>query len=171
MKVIEKVLSQTQKKSESVLKMSTFFSLYSGISIHGTHLEDSLFIPKIFVKIVQLWLFFLGKAKNFLNDTLSLSLPLSTYIYIYIYILCHPQTDCFVVSQLFSMARHARGFKLGSKPGWLYVSQISYLRAIIILSISEGIFLKIIFTYTLSATRGLNSWEELETHWHSVTII
>ena len=37
------------------------------------------------------------------------------YIYIYIYINCHPQTDCFVVSQLFSVARHARRSKPGSK--------------------------------------------------------
>ena len=47
---------------------------------------------------------------------LSLSLSLSLYIYIYIYICiciyCHPQTDCFVLSQLFSMAIHARCFKL-----------------------------------------------------------
>ena len=28
------------------------------------------------------------------------------YIYIYIYIYCHPQTDCFVLSELFSVARH-----------------------------------------------------------------
>ena len=31
---------------------------------------------------------------------------------------CHPQTDCFVVSQLF---RHERHLKLGSKPDQLYV--------------------------------------------------
>ena len=31
----------------------------------------------------------------------------------------HPQTDYFVVSQLFSVARHTRFSKLGSKPGWL----------------------------------------------------
>ena len=42
-----------------------------------------------------------------------------THIYIYIY--CHPQTDCFVVSQLFSMARHVGRLKLGSKPAQLYV--------------------------------------------------
>ena len=35
------------------------------------------------------------------------------------HIYCHPRTDCFVVSQLFSGARHARFPKLGSKPGWL----------------------------------------------------
>ena len=29
------------------------------------------------------------------------------YIYMYIYIYCHPQTDCFVLSELFSVARHA----------------------------------------------------------------
>ena len=29
---------------------------------------------------------------------------------------CHPLTDCFVVSQLLSVARHARCLKLGSKP-------------------------------------------------------
>ena len=28
------------------------------------------------------------------------------YIYIYIYIYCHPQTESFVVSKLFSVARH-----------------------------------------------------------------
>ena len=42
------------------------------------------------------------------------------YIYIYIYIF-HPQTDCFVVSKLFSGARHVGRLKLGSKPAQLYV--------------------------------------------------
>ena len=32
---------------------------------------------------------------------------------------CHSQTDCFVVSQLFSVASKARFPKLGSKHGWL----------------------------------------------------
>ena len=35
------------------------------------------------------------------------------------HIYCHPQTECFLVSQLFSMARQDRFPKLGSKPGWL----------------------------------------------------
>ena len=43
------------------------------------------------------------------------------HIYIYIYIYCHPQTDCFVLSELFSVARHAGRSKLGSKPVQLYV--------------------------------------------------
>ena len=42
-------------------------------------------------------------------------------IYIYIYIYCHPQTDCFVLSELFSVARHVGRLKLGSKPIQLYV--------------------------------------------------
>ena len=47
-------------------------------------------------------------------------------IYIYIlfnqvYIYCHPQTDCIVVSQLFSLARHVGGSEMGSKPAQLYV--------------------------------------------------
>ena len=41
------------------------------------------------------------------------------YIYIYIYIYCHPHADCFVVSQVFSVAKHARFPKLGSNPGCL----------------------------------------------------
>ena len=37
------------------------------------------------------------------------------------HIYCHPQTDCFIVSQLFSVARHVRYLTLRSKPGWLYI--------------------------------------------------
>ena len=44
-----------------------------------------------------------------------------TYIYIYIYIHCHPQTDCFVLSELFSVARHAGRLKPGLKLVQLYV--------------------------------------------------
>ena len=36
-------------------------------------------------------------------------------------IYCHPQTDCSVVWQLFSVARHVGRLKLGSKPAHLYV--------------------------------------------------
>ena len=39
-------------------------------------------------------------------------------------IYCHPQTDCFVESHLISVARRVRCLELGSKPGWLYDSQI-----------------------------------------------
>ena len=45
--------------------------------------------------------------------------PKVSYIYIYIY--SHPQTDCFVLSELFSVAGHAGRSKPGSKPVQLYV--------------------------------------------------
>ena len=48
-----------------------------------------------------------------------------THTHIYIYIVIHRQTvflyHCFVVSQLFSVARHVGRLKLGSKPAQLYV--------------------------------------------------
>ena len=34
---------------------------------------------------------------------------------------CHPQTDCFALSQLFSVAKHVGRSKLGSKSAQLYV--------------------------------------------------
>ena len=37
------------------------------------------------------------------------------------YIYCHPQPDCFVLSELFSVARHAGRSKPRSKPVQLYV--------------------------------------------------
>ena len=45
----------------------------------------------------------------------SLSLSLSHYLY------NHQQTDCFVVSQLFSLVRHVGCLKLGSKPTKIHV--------------------------------------------------
>ena len=43
------------------------------------------------------------------------------YIYIYIYIYCHPLKDCFIVSQLFNVAKNLESFKLGLEPTKLYV--------------------------------------------------
>ena len=40
---------------------------------------------------------------------------------IYINLYSHPQTDCFILSELFSMARHVGRSKPGSKPIQLYV--------------------------------------------------
>ena len=54
--------------------------------------------------------------RQFYRSTLSLSLSL--YIYIYIYIVIHRQI-CFVLSELFSVARQARFPKLWSKSSWL----------------------------------------------------
>ena len=71
---------------------------------------------------------------------------------IQLYIYSHPQTDCSLVSQFFGESKPARCFKLGWKPEWLYVSRISYPRAIIILGVNEIIFLRISFNITWSAT-------------------
>ena len=47
---------------------------------------------------------------------------LNQYIYIYIYI-CHPQTDGFVLSEPFSVARHAGR----SKPDNIYIYIYIYI--------------------------------------------
>ena len=39
----------------------------------------------------------------------------------YVCMYCHPKTDCFILSQLISVARHAGRFKLGLKPAHLYI--------------------------------------------------
>ena len=41
--------------------------------------------------------------------------------YIYIYIYSHPQIDCFVLTEIFSVARYAGHSKPGSKPVQLYI--------------------------------------------------
>ena len=42
------------------------------------------------------------------------------FVYICIYKYCHPQTECFVLSELSSVAGHEGRSKLGSKPVQLY---------------------------------------------------
>ena len=85
--------------------------------------------------------------------------------YIYIYLYCHPQTDCFIVSQLISVASHAGRFNLGLKPGQLYVRV-----RIIPLSpqstyVSSGMIRHDVVAFTclhfaLQDTGVLNSYEE-----------
>ena len=64
-----------------------------------------------------------GSQENYIDNMCLYYLikPAYIYIYIYIYIYCHPQSDCFVVLQLFSVARHVGHLKLGSKPAQIYV--------------------------------------------------
>ena len=71
-----------------------------------------------------------------------------TQLFIFVHIYSHPQTECFLESHIFSVARH---FKLGSKSAWLYVNRIFYSRASVILNISEGNFFmyKFIYIYTI----------------------
>ena len=86
------------------------------------------------------------------------------YIYIYIYIYCHPQTDSFVISQFFIVARLARCFKLGLIPSWLYISQVSYPRDIVILCVNEGIFLHTSFYIYVIGYLILEKWYFVSTY-------
>ena len=83
------------------------------------------------------------------------------------YIYCHPQTDCFVLSKVFSVARHVGCSKPGLKPIQLYVrlslrplGQQAYhvwLREFLRYYVAAVC----LHFYTLSATRVLNSFKEL----------
>ena len=94
----------------------------------------------------------------------------TNFKYIYIYIYSHPQTDCLVLSELFSVARHVGLSKLGSKPIQLYVrlrlrplGQQAYhvwLREFLRYYVETAAAVCLHF-YTLSTTRVLNSFEEL----------
>ena len=59
------------------------------------------------------------RDKWILSSSSMLSIHACILIYIYIY--RHPQTYCFVVSRLFSVAKHVGRLKLESKPTQLYV--------------------------------------------------
>ena len=68
---------------------------------------------------------------------------------IYIYIYSHPQADCFVVSRIFSEARHVKFSKVGSKPRILTHSHEE-------ISVSKGIlnaYLSHLFCLPISAIR------------------
>ena len=65
---------------------------------------------------------------------------LYVYIYVlcmYIYIYCHPQTDCFVLSQYISVATPTRWFRPRLKLDSRKVCRISHLITIVILIVSE----------------------------------
>ena len=53
----------------------------------------------------------------------------SMLIYMCVCVYSHPHTDCFVVSQLFSVARHVECLKLGLKPAQLSLDLVSYRSA------------------------------------------
>ena len=88
-----------------------------------------------------------------LDKILELSLSLSPSLYIL------SSTDrLFVLSELFSMARHAGRSKPGSKPIQLYVRLSLRPLGIYVATAVASVGLHF---YTLSATRVLNSFEEL----------
>ena len=93
-----------------------------------TETKDALFYGFFNILIVFKIFYY---AHAFKNNIHILYLPQDLHIYIH----CHPQVDCFVVSQLISVARHERCFQLGSKPA----SRISYRRAIGNLNVNKWI--------------------------------
>ena len=83
-----------------------------------------------------------------------------------IYIYIHQQTDCFVVSQLFSLARHVGRYKLGSKAAQIYVRlsiiPLSPLATYVNLGIIRHYEVAFVcLHFALPDTRVLNSLEEL----------
>ena len=81
-----------------------------GITNYGKFINQ--FLPNIIRLICQ----FKRINKKICGQKMSIM-----FNQIYIYIYCHPQTDCFVLSELFSVARHVGCLKPGSKPIQLYV--------------------------------------------------
>ena len=87
------------------------------------------------------------------------------YIYIYIYIYCHPQTDCFVVSQFFNVARHLGYLKLGSKPTQIYIRLSIIPLSQHATNITSGMIRFYVVTFVclhndLADTKVLNLFEE-----------
>ena len=84
---------------------------------------------------------------------------------IYIYIYSHSFTNCFVISQLFCVARYTRFSKLESKPGW-FIRQLKILpHSYEETSVREGILnaylsFSFVYIYPLNSYRELNSFEE-----------
>ena len=95
-------------------------------------------------------------------------------IYIYIYIYCHPQTDCFILSELFSVARPAGRSKPGSKPvymkdGSLYLpshctSVYMYINRLQFLSLSLSLYIYI-YIYIYIWERECYLYSSLNMQW------
>ena len=78
-----------------------------------SHTEDSKMVLDAFLLNTQCnKVQIKGKSSNPEKGIATSPTPqYKTKIYIYTYIYCHPQADCFVVSQLFSVARHVGRLK------------------------------------------------------------
>ena len=89
-----------------------------------------------------------------------------------IYIYSRPQTDGFVVSQIFSVARHVGRFKLGLNPAQLYVrfGIITLSHQLIYIStgmIRHYVVAFVCLHFALPDTRMLHSFEELCITWEA----
>ena len=127
------------------------------VAIGLTH----VFEPRTFVRSLRHFLLkFFGRILNCPTWVSFDDRGSSVYIYLYIY--CHPQRDCFVLSELFSVARQARFLKVGSKPGWLKRQDSTTLprgdqrkrRKL------KRLCITFVYIYPLNGYQELNSFEE-----------
>ena len=100
----------------------------------------------------------------YINAYMYMHTQTHTHTHIYIYIVIHRET-CFLLSELFSVARLARFPKLGSKPGWLKrqskILPLSHEET----SANEGnlnayVSHFFVYIYPRNGYRELNSFEE-----------
>ena len=114
------------------------------------------------------WDAHLEKKRHIIGSFFSAAIYSHTHTHIYIYIYSHPQTDCFVLSELFSVARHAGRSKPGSKPVQLYVrlcfrplshqaDHVGNFKVFLFLETAAAAFVYIFYTLL----RVLNSFKEL----------
>ena len=81
----------------------------------------------------------------------------------YIHIVIHRQI-CFILSELISVARHARFLKLGSKPGWLKRQSKTLPLSHEETSSSEVNFKRLWITFTIVYIHPLNGYRELNSY-------
>ena len=93
------------------------------------------------------------------------------YIYIYIHTYILSSTVCFVASQLISVATHTRCSRLGSKSCWFYARRITYCRAVVNLSVSEGIFTNIVILKLIYHDQKIRQTlvRNIRNHWIAVS--
>ena len=109
-----------QNHADAVRALPWIFSMYSLLSDGGS----PRLVKKIEVELEIKPLHPTSIGNTFviqpLFSQIFIFFQITIYIYIYIYIYCHSQTDSFFVPQLFTVARHVGGFKLGLKSGQRY---------------------------------------------------
>ena len=140
-----------------------FFTCFVGIYV--VHLYSSTYTTVAWKKSR----FILSEKKRPTKDYHDKkNLIFATFIFHldYIYIYSHPQTDCFVVSQLFSVARHGGRLNPRSKPAQLYVRLCIIPLSPQAKNVSSGIIRHYVVAFVclhfaLPDTRVLNSFEEL----------
>ena len=90
-----------------------------------------LYVFSFLLRFVYLFPGLFSFCSDILKFLLHFCTHTHTHTHTHIYIYCHPQTDCFVLSELFTVARHVGRIKSGSKPVQIYVRhsirQLTYI--------------------------------------------